>query len=179
MCIIFSLHPFVREYLVYCSVVPHTHTQPHPLGPSVHHSLISKAKEEPSLSASHSGTALLQSWDAFKGERASCTSWLSVPAAPFLTARHMLPASVHPRIPPSTKSQWHLLVLICEAYTVIHLRCYGYGGRFMTQNKLLRSCMWWGNQERKWAGNSLLHATLIHPSVRETSPLCAPHRKGP
>lgn len=35
----------------------------------------------------------------------------------------------------------------------------------MTQNKLLRSCMWWGNQEGKWAGNSLLHATLIHPSV--------------
>lgn len=25
--------------------------------------------------------------------------------------------------------------------------------------------MWWGNQEGKWAGNSLLHATLIHPSV--------------
>lgn len=61
--------------------------------------------------------------------------------------------------------QWHLLVLICEAYAVIHLWCYGCGGRFMTQNKLLRSCMWWGNQEGKWAGNSLLHATLIHPSV--------------
>ena len=69
--------------------------------------------------------------------------------------------------------------LICKAYTVIHLWCYGGKKRFMTHNKLLRSCMWWGNQGRKWAGNSLLHATLIHPSVRETSPLCTPHLKGP
>lgn len=78
--------------------------------------------------------------------------------------------------------RWHRLVLICEACAVIHLWCYGCGGRFMTQNKLLRSCMWWGNQEGKWAGNSLLHATLIHPSVggrkkKKTLPLCAPHQK--
>ncbi len=69
--------------------------------------------------------------------------------------------------------------LICKAYTVIHLWCYGGKKRFMTHNKLLRSCMWWGNQGGKWGGNSLLHATLIHPSVRETSPLCTPHLKGP
>lgn len=71
-------------------------------------------------------------------------------------------------IPPSLQRphrRWHRLVLICETCAVIHLWCYGCGGRFMTQNKLLRSCMWWGNQEGKWAGNSLLHATLIHPSV--------------
>lgn len=49
----------------------------------------------------------------------------------------------------------------------------------MAHNKLLRSCMWWGNQGGKWGGNSLLHATLIHPSVRETSPLCTPHLKRP
>lgn len=69
--------------------------------------------------------------------------------------------------------------LIWEAYRAIHLWWYGGKERFMSHNKLLRSCMWWGNQKRKWAGNSLLHATLIHPSVRETSPLYTPHRKGP
>lgn len=69
--------------------------------------------------------------------------------------------------------------LICKAYTVIHLWCQGGKKRFMAHNKLLRSCMWWGNQGGKWGGNSLLHATLIHPSVRETSPLCTPHLKRP
>lgn len=69
--------------------------------------------------------------------------------------------------------------LICKAYTVIRLWCCGGKKRFMTHNKLLRSCMWWGNQGGKWGGNSLLHATLIHPSVGETSPLCTPHLKGP
>lgn len=173
----FSLHPFIREYLVYCSVVQHTHTPPHPLGPSVHHSLISEKKSHPSphpirgqlyynlemhlresRPAARHGS---QCWLCHSWQRNTCC--------------------LHPYIPASLQHQIPMtpLVLICEAYTVIHLWCYGYGGRFMTQNKLLRSCMWWGNQERKWAGNSLLHATLIHPSVRETSPLCAPHRKGP
>lgn len=67
--------------------------------------------------------------------------------------------------------------LICKAHTAVRPRYDDGNKRFMAHNKLLRSCMWWGNQRGKWAGNSLLHATLIHPSVRETSPLCTPHLK--
>lgn len=115
-----------------------------------------------------------------KENRPAAHSWLCVLAKMFLIIQHaacsltllffhFLPA-------PNPNDTFGL---ICKAYSVIHLRCYGGKKRFMAHNKLLRSCMWWGNQGRKWGGNSLLHATLIHPSVRETSPLCTPHLKRP
>lgn len=106
---------------------------------------------------------------------APCTA-SNAPVKPW----HMLPRSSWRCfcIPPAPSPN-DTFGLIWEAYTAIHLRWYGGKKRFMSHNKLLGSCMWWGNQKRKWAGNSLLHATLIHPSVRGTSPLCTPHLKGP
>lgn len=121
-----------------------------------------------SLSPSDTGTALLGTRERLGDKQASGTS--DAPDKPTVETRRLDPYSA---VSADTFS------LICKAYTVIHLWCYGGKKRFMTHNKLLRSCMWWGNQGRKWGGNSLLHATLIHPSVRETSPLCTPHLKGP
>lgn len=129
----------------------------------------------------HHRRALLWDREPFEGKPTGCTSRLRVPPPPLPTSLwHMLPGSsqrcfcILPAPSPNDT-----FGLIWEAYSAIHLWWYGGKKRFMSHNKLLRSCMWWGNQKRKWAGNSLLHATLAHPSVRETSPLCTPHLKGP
>lgn len=104
--------------------------------------------------------------DQRSGWRKSCSPWLCVLDKMFLAIQHVaLHYYLHLLPAPNPNDTFGL---ICKAYSVIHLRCYGGKKRFMTHNKLLRSCMWWGNQGRKWGGNSLLHATLIHPSVRET-----------
>lgn len=129
----------------------------------------------------HHRRALLWDREPFGGKQTGCTSRLRVPPPPLPTSLwHMLPGSSQRCVcilpAPSPNDTFGL---IWEAYSAIHLWWYGGKKRFMSHNKLLRSCMWWGNQKRKWAGNSLLHATLTHPSVRETSPLCTPHLKGP
>jgi len=103
------------------------HPSPHPTQRQLYYKPESCLKKSRLVAHQGSMCRLRHSWQPYK--------W------------NMLPESLHCCLNTLQASNPEdTFALICKAYTVIHLWCYGCKKRFMTHNKLLRSCMWWGNR---------------------------------